>query len=309
MFTIRKQLAICLVLILAVVAQLLLLKSLAYSTSWVTWLSAEDITSPPPTPNFRIGGLEWDVEAYERAPELQFFREYFEEHCHGLRGIRAASCLSEELIRRIPKGTPKHEIFDAEFSPEDTFKSHLNGAKGYCVSYAGIAATSLLSVGIPARFLQVRPDDREGGHNIIEVWDDEKGWVLFDPFNDGLIENEGKYLSAIEAMGAAQVNHVKAGNDENVKGYLVDFYKGSNPFNTTLVYPEPWLSTRVGEKENGFFRGTFVGFGDGYIRYSLIQNILRVGLMVTGLALAGAILILMRSIFRKKGAGIKVHLD
>ena len=304
MFTIRKQLAICLVLFLAVTAQLWLLKSLAYSTSWVTWLSAEDMTTPPPAPNFRVGGLEWDVDYYKRAPELQFFREYFEQHCHELKGIRAASCLSENLIKRIPKGTPKHEIFDAEFSPEGTFKSHLDGEKGYCVSYAGIAATSLLAVGIPARFLQVRPDDREGGHNIIEVWDDEKGWVLFDPFNDGLIENEGKYLSAIGAIGAAQVNHVKAGQDESVKGYLVDFYKGANPFGTTLVYPEPWLYTRVGAKENAFFRGTFVGFGNGYFKYSVVQNILRIGLVLCSIALAGAILFLVRSIVRmEKGHG------
>ena len=302
MFSIKKLLGVCLVLIIALGAQLLLLKSLDYSTSWVTWLSTEELTTSPPTPNFRVGGLEWDVELYTQASELQFFRQYFEEHCQGLKGIPAASCLSENLIRRIPKGSPKHEIFDAEFSPEGTFRSHLNGAKGYCVSYAGITATSLLSVGIPARFLQLRPDDREGGHNIIEVWDDEQGWVLFDPFNDGLIESGGKYLSAPEALVAPTVNRVKAGKDESAQGYLLDYFKGTNPFNTTLVYPEPWLYTRVGKKENPVFRGTFVGFGDGYFRYSVIQNILRVGLFLAGLALLGAVLLLIRAMLRLRNA-------
>jgi hypothetical protein len=285
---------------LALAGQLWTLRSLDYSTSWVTWLSTQDLTDEPPSPNFSVEGLQWDVERYKQAPELQFFRGYFEEHCQGLKGVHAASCLSENLIKRIPKGTPKYQIFDADFSPEQTFKSHLDGAKGYCVSYAGITAASLLSVGIPSRFLQLRPYDREGGHNIIEVWDEEKGWVLFDPFNDGLIESEGKYLSAKEAINATTVSRVKAGADEGAQGYLLDYYEGANPFSSTLVYPEPWLYTRVGEKKSPIFRGTFVGFGQGYFRYSVLQNILRIGLVLTGIAFAVTVFFLIRSIFRSR---------
>lgn len=295
MFTTKTLLVICLISIIAIAGQLLILKSLAYSTSSVSWLSAEEMVNISPTPNFGLGELEWDVEVYKQAPELQFFREYFNEYCRGLLGIGAASCISENLIKRIPKGTPEHEIFDADFSPEKTFKEHLNGAQGYCVSYAGISATSLLSVGIPARFLSLRPDNKSGGHNIIEVWDDEYGWVMFDPFNDGLIESNGKYLSAFDAVGSERVNRVKAGKDESIQGYLTDYYKGRNPFDTTIVYPEPWLYTRVGEKKSAIFRGTFAGFGEGYFKYSVVQSVLRIGLVLFSIIFISAILLLIRS--------------
>jgi hypothetical protein len=265
--------------------QILLLKSLAYSTSTVSWT---DVGNPelkaPPMPNFQIGNLEWDVVRYSEAPELTFFREYFRSHCGDLKGIKAGSCISQNLIKKIPKGTPKDEIFFSNFDPEAVFKKHLAGAPGYCVSYAGITATALLSVGIPARFVQLRPADR-GGHNIVELWDEEKGWVLFDPFNDGLIEKDGRFLSAVEAFKADRVKRVDAENPGQKKGYLTDYFDERNPVSTTVVYPEPWLYTRVGEKESSVFRGAFVGFGQGFFKFSVLQTILRIGIILCGLVM------------------------
>lgn len=277
----KKYLIIAGVSLALLLGQLALLRYLDYSTAYVSWISvAQGEEFGRPTPGFSIGGFRWHVSDYERSPKLEPLRSFFRENCGEKKGIEAASCISLQLIGIIPKGSPKREIFDVDYSPAKAFQKHLEGEQGYCTNYAGMTSAMLLSVGIPARFLQIRAKDGIGGHNIIEVWDENEGWVLFDPFNNGVIEKDGKKLSATEAHFEESVTRVDAADRGAKRGHLPDYFANENRLQSSLVYPEPWLYTRVGEKEMPWFRGAYVGFGDGYFRFSLAQNLLRVGILV-----------------------------
>ncbi len=285
----RNPIIIAAAAVLLIVAQLAVLRYLDYSTAYVSWIefSPGDRTEDP-GPGFSVGDLRWDMDKYREAPQLEKLREFFREKCGTKKGVAAASCVSVELIRMIPKGTPKREIFDSDYSPGKAFQKHLEGEQGFCTNYAGISSAMLLSVGVPARFIQIRAKDGYGGHNIIEIWDEKYGWVLFDPFNNGLIEENGEPLSAIRAHFAERVQRVDASERGEKRGHLTDYYDKVNRLRTTLVYPEPWLYTRTGNKQLPVVRGSYVGFGDGYFRYSLAQNLLRVGIMACAAVLIAA---------------------
>lgn len=285
----KKYLIIAFVSLALLLGQLALLRYLDYSTAYVSWIDVtkgEDLGRP--TPDFSIGDIRWHVLEYERSRKLEPLRSFFRENCGEKKGIEAASCVSLQLIGIIPKGTPKREIFDTDYSPTKAFQKHLEGEQGFCTNYAGMASAMLLSAGIPARFLQIRAQDGIGGHNIIEVWEEKKGWVLFDPFNNGVIEKDGKRLSATEAHFEESVTRVDAAEPGAKRGHLPDYFAKENRLRSALVYPEPWLYTRVGEKEVPWFRGAYVGFGDGYLRFSLAQNLLRVGILICAAVLIAA---------------------
>ena len=288
----RKPLFIAFAALVLVFVQLVVLRYLDYSTSYVSWLNVKPGDKMgKPTPDFSLGGFKWEVKKYETAKSLATLRNYFREKCGQKKGIEAASCVSLDLIEIIPKGTPKREIFNSNYSPERAFEKHLEGEQGYCTNYAGISAAMLLSAGVPARFLQIRANDGIGGHNIIEIWDRKYGWVLFDPFNNGLIEKDGKPLSAVEAHFAEKVDRVDAEEPGVRRGHLPDYYDKENRLRSALVYPEPWLYTRVGSKYMPLVRGSFVGFGEGYFKYSLAQNLLRIGIVLCGAMLLIAIFV------------------
>ncbi|REJ75483.1 MAG: transglutaminase domain-containing protein [Acidobacteria bacterium] len=288
-----KYIIIGAVSLLLVFSQLALLRYLDYSSAYVEWIDVspgEELGRP--SPNFSIATIDWHVDKYAKSPKLKPLREFFRENCGDKRGIEAASCISLELIEIIPKGTPKREIFDVDYSPAKAFEKHLGGEQGFCTNYAGMTTAMLLSVGVPARFVQIRTEDGYGGHNITEVWDENEGWVLFDPFNNGLIEKNGGRLSATEAHFEESVTRVDASEPGMRRGHLPDYFEKENRLRTTLVYPEPWLYTRVGSKEAPFFRGAFVGFGQGFFRFSLAQNLLRVGILLfAGVFVASALAI------------------
>jgi hypothetical protein len=163
---------------------------------------------------------------------------------------------------------------------------HLGGAPGHCVSRAGLVATTLLSAGIPARVLQVVQPDV--GHNIIEVWDAEHNWVMFDP-NLGMVlrpTSPGPYLSAADVLSGehgfslVQVGDASPGADE-----LIGFYK-PDYFRSTFIYPEPWLYTRTAPKASFWpFGGRFTRAGGSSWQFGGAQFLLRFGVLACGIVL------------------------
>lgn len=271
---------ILLLIAIATVIQLMILKSLDYSISYVTWNYSSEILDQSPKPNFEIGYLIWDVEDYSKNESMTPFRTFFNDNCYGLEGIEAASCLSENFIKRVPFGEPSSEIFDANFNPVENFNDKLNGNPGHCVSYASMTVDTLLSVGIPARYIQILPKNKDG-HNLIEVWDKKYGWVVFDSLSDSLISDGNKFLSAIEAhTSQTPIKRVEANPKNPTVGYLTDYYEGENPFDNAIIYPDPWIYTRTAKKENFIYRYNFIGFGDGAFYYSYFQFILRFGILL-----------------------------
>jgi len=289
------------VLLLGLIAlQLVAMKSMHYTSSKISWHSIEEgLSETRPSPNFEIGDMQFNVEKYKSADELKPFREYFDKTCKNLEGIKAASCLSESFVEKVPFGTPSDELFFPSYSPVDEFEKHLNGKPGHCVSYSGITTTSLLSVGIPARMVQILSEEKDG-HNIIEVWDEKEGWVAFDPLSDTLLRSKGEYVSALEAVSTkTDLEKVEAGKENPTKGYLSEYYDGKTPFDKAITYPEPWLYTHVGEKESLIFRGTFVAFGEGYWEYGGLQTWFRYGVILFSILLLLASLSLIKSLYSK----------
>lgn len=270
-----------------IIGQTLCLWWLPYSTSELDYFSDEDApTQTPPTPNFQTGDIKWDVELYRAAPELEPFRRYFQEHCSNLLGIEAGVCLSDSFLKTIPFGMPESDFFDNDYSPAKALDQHLKGVSGHCVSYSGLTATALLSVGIPARVVQIIPREKKG-HTVVELWDDHTGWVLFDSLNGGLISNGKKYLGGIEAVNSNHVLHrVRTDQRGDHKSYLKEYYEGDSPFDGQTVYPEPYFYTRVGEKQSlPIYRGRFAVFGGHFFFLGPAQNFLRGGIVICLLGL------------------------
>lgn len=287
-----RSLLFCLLFVLLIAGQLLSLWLLPYSTSELNYFSAEQITEKEilPTPNFQLGDIQWNVETYRSAPELENFRQYFQQHCNGLQGIKAAVCLSNNFINVIPFGEPEKDFFNNSYSPSKALEQHLKGESGHCVTYSGLTATALLSVGIPATVVQIIPHQKEG-HTIINLWDAQAGWTLFDPLNGGLISNGKRYVSGIEAVRSNSALHRERAEPQiDNNGYLKEYYIGDSPFDGVVIYPEPYFYTRVGEKQAlPFYRGKFVVFGKNNFFLGDAQNLLRIGIVICLLGLFGAI--------------------
>lgn len=262
--------------------QLYTLEMLDYSTSYINWfLINEEINVPPPNDKFHIGNLEWNIKMYSESPDFEPFRQYFHIHCAGLKGVSAASCLSKNFIKTIPFGAPSEEIFEREYSPAMSFEKGLKGSPGHCVTYSTYTVNTLLSVGIPARFVQVFFEDK-AGHNVVEVWDEEKGWVFFDPLNNGVLSKNGREISALEAVSSEEkLELLDADTKTAARGYLTGSYNYAQErlFKNYVIYPEPWLYTRMGEKKSYFFRGSFAAFGDKSYLLGPLQNLLRFGII------------------------------
>lgn len=268
---------------------------LPYSSSIIE--SAETVGSgtPPSGGFFRLGSITWDLREFEADASLAVYREVFATYSRGTRGLDAVVNISDEFARRFPHGSPKDEFFLADYDPIHTLYAHLGGEGGHCVTRAGLVATTLLASGIPARVLQVLPPDLSG-HNIVEIWDDSEGWVLFDPTTGyafrrrGRDEKSGSYLSGEEAASSpGPVEIVPLGK---VPANVGDPRAFISPrfFAGTLVYPEPWLYTRVGERYSHWpFGGRFVKLGAGGWQTGPLQDLLRTGIVVCLLGSAAAL--------------------
>ena len=235
-----------------------------YSTSWIQRVDEADLLKAP-TETFRAGPIEWNMALYRSAPELQAFRDTFGPECGGQSGLQAARCVTDLLKARSPSGAPRVEFVDAEFDPAGMLHEHMGGAPGHCTARSAMTATSLLALGVPARIVQVLPQNTRG-HNLVEVWDVTHGWLLFDPHFDS------PYLLGDSFLSAVQLSQIQGGlrwrrpaegqPDPNL-------FAGS-----TVHYPEPWLYTRVGERCARWpFRGCFAQVGPIQFRYGWGQRL------------------------------------
>jgi hypothetical protein len=130
---------------------------------------------------------------------------------------------------------------------------HLSGAPGHCTSRSFMTATGLLAMGKPARVAQLLATNSEG-HNVVEVYDPVRGWLLFDP------HYESSVLLGDEFVSAVKLTQVEGGlrwrrPKENAPD--PNIFAGA-----TISFPEPWLYTRVGQRcSNWPFRACFEQIG------------------------------------------------
>jgi hypothetical protein len=227
------------------------LRRLDYSTSWIVGGAADEAAMAPTASSIRVGELEWRVPLYAQAPELEPYRLEF-AGCGALEGLDAATCVYAVLDRSSPLGDPITEFVDASYDPSFALAQHLKGAAGHCTTRAALTSTALLAFGKPARVVQLLPG-HGNGHNLTEVFDPQKGWVIFDPSTgDWLADEQGHPVSAASIARGSAVRwaRMKAGPDVSVYRFA------------TALFPEPWLYTRVGQRAATWpFRGTFVRLG------------------------------------------------
>jgi len=225
--------------------------------------------------------MRWEVEQFSSAPGLAPFRRYFFETCGGQTGTEAAICLSQAFDRAFPAGTPKHEFLERHFDPIAHFEAHLSGQPGHCVNRSAMLATTLLSVGIPARVASFCPRWGWGGHYLIEVWTAADGWTVVDPTEMGLV-------GSIRPNSAAEIKRMSG----SLRLFNADGTVRQDPYPLSesiargeLVYPEPWLYTRTGPRFSFWpFRGKFVQVGMYSWRFSTALLLCRVALVISTLA-------------------------
>jgi hypothetical protein len=231
-------------------------KALPYATCLMAYADIATAASDP-SHGFSIESVRWDLEHFSSAPELAPFRRYFFERCGGQTGTQAAICLSQAFDHAFPFGTPKHEFLERNFDPVSNFEAHLSGEPGHCVSRSAMLATTLLSVGIPARVVSFTPRSGWGGHTLVEVWAGAD-WVAVDPSKVGLVGSS-------RPNSAAEIKRVS----RSLRLFNADGSVRQDPYPLSpsvasgeLVYPEPWLYTRTGPRFSFWpFRGRFVQVG------------------------------------------------
>lgn len=240
------------------------LRSLPYSTSRIERVSEEEVLLTPGQV-FKAGSLTWDLGLYRSAPELKPFRDSFEPQCSGKAGLDAARCVTDVIKASSPRGDPRVEFVDADFDPAKALRAHLEGAPGHCTTRSAMATTGLLSLGVPARIVQVLPLTTTG-HNLLEVWDPTHGWMLFDPHFDSSYLLGDSFLSAVHLSQIHEGLRWRRSSDGQVDPNI---YAGS-----TIHYPEPWLYTRVGDRCATWpFRGCFAEVGPSQFRYGPAQQL------------------------------------
>jgi hypothetical protein len=235
------------------------------------------VAASDPSHGFSIGSVRWEVEQFSSAPGLAPFRRYFFETCGGQTGTQAAICLSQAFDRAFPAGTPKHEFLERHFDPAANFEAHLSGQPGHCVSRSAMLATSLLSVGIPARVASFSPRTGWGGHTLVEVWAGSD-WVTVDPSETGLV-------GSIRPNSAAEIKRMSG----SLRLFNADGNVRQDPYLLSesiargeLVYPEPWLYTRTGPRFSFWpFRGKFIQVGMYSWRFSTPLLLCRVAFVIS----------------------------
>jgi hypothetical protein len=228
------------------------LRALPYSTSWIRTADAAE-ASRPAERTFALGALRWDLEVYRQAPSLNAFRDSFEPQCGTLEGLEAARCVLDIVRAKSANGAPKSEFVDASFDPAAVLREHLAGAPGHCTSRSFMTATALLSMGKPARVAQLLATNSEG-HNVIELYDPVRGWLIFDPHYESSVLRGDDFVSTVmltQLEGGLRWRRPKdSAPDPNM-------FAGA-----TISFPEPWLYTRVGERCARWpFRGCFEQIG------------------------------------------------
>jgi hypothetical protein len=189
-------------------------------------------------------------------------------------------CLSRAFDHAFPAGTPKHEFLERHFDPVADFEAHLSGQPGHCVNRSAMLATTLLSVGIPARVASFTPRSGWGGHTLVEVWSGAD-WVVVDPTEMGLV-------GSIRPNSAVEIK----GRSDALRLFNADGSVRQDPYPLSasivageLVYPEPWLYTRTGPRFSFWpFRGKFIQLRMYGWRFSTPLLLSRVAFVISMLA-------------------------
>jgi len=248
----------------AALLQSLFYLSLPYRSSWIVATTLDEAATVP-SPDFRLGSIEWSVSAYSVEPSLEPFRTAFRNTCGEKRGLPAALCVAEAISRQFPYGSPATEFTDRKFDPVGHMQRHAAGDAGHCMNRVAIVAAQLLSVGIPARVTQLFPGAGRG-HNVVEVWGEPDGWVMVDP-----------------SYGSPNRPDIR-------------LYKGR------VLYPEPWLYLRVGARSAPWpFRGAFACLGASALECGGTHDLLRLGIFASGLASVGFLVGALRARSRRPG--------
>jgi hypothetical protein len=278
--------------------QLTALRSLPYSRASLRTLSAEKAAQA--SDRLMLDDLDWHPERYAVAASLQPIRAIVGDHCPGSSGYQLAICLTNLFARQFPHGMPTREFFDKDHDPVAVFEAHLAGEPGHCVSRSGMLAVALLATGTPARVVQVL--DRAGvhGHNVVEVWD-AGSWRLLDPSFAGHLEAADGKTSALdmksppfprwrpvaERVPVAGVNQAQALHD----------YAERRLQEALIIYPEPWLYTRVGPPLSAWpFTGRFLLVGDPSIWVGRGQVLLQAGAGISLMLGLGILLSLLKGL-------------
>lgn len=260
----RRHLAVGLSLLTLAAGGVIALASLPYSTSWIDRVD-EDQLLLTPGQTFRAGPVLWDLALYRSAPELQAFRDTFGPECGDRVGLEAARCVTDIIKAKSPRGNPRIEFVDASFVPATALRAHMEGAAGHCTTRSAMTATGLLALGVPARIVQVLPQELRG-HNLVEVWAPALGWLLFDPHFDSSYLLGDSFLSAVKLSrieGGLRWRRPSEGQPDP------NLFAGA-----TISYPEPWLYTRVGARCASWpFRGCFAQAGPTQFRYGPAQRL------------------------------------
>jgi len=235
------------------------------------------VTESDPSHGFSIGSVRWEVGQFSSAPGLAPFRRYFFGTCGGRTGTQAAVCLSQALERAFPDGAPKHEFFQRDFDPVVDFEAHLSGQPGHCVNRSAMLATTLLSVGIPARVATFTPRTGWGGHTLVEVWAGT-AWVVVDPTEVGLVGAIGPNSASELKRTSGSLRLFNADGRVRQDPYLLS----ESIARGELVYPEPWLYTRAGPRFSFWpFRGKFIQVGRYSWRFSTPLLLCRVAFVIS----------------------------
>jgi hypothetical protein len=272
--------------------QLFVLRRFDYSKAWLVHASMQEARAPRDP--LALGDLHWDPARYQRSPALAPLRALVADHCAGKSSVATAECVSDLFARHFAHGIPAREFFDAEYSPAADLAEHLGGAPGHCVTRSGLLAAALLSAGFPARVVQLMPRTG-GGPNVAEVWDAARGWVLVDPSFRVTIEGSDGTASAAAAQASpAQVRwRLNTALHEVVgAGSPINFGNLSRLVAGHLVYPDPWLYTRVGHRSAPApFQARFVIVGPPSFRLGIVQPLLHIGITLALLGLLGSVLL------------------
>jgi hypothetical protein len=258
------------------IALLVLLRALPYSSVYLASVEAGEATARP-TPDFALGTVSWPVETLAADPALQPFRQAMRASCGDAKGLAAAACVTAVLAERTPVGEPPDEYVSVAFDPVAHFERHMAGAPGHCLTRSAILATELLSVGIPARVVQLLPAQGKG-HTVTEVWDDIRGWTMVDPSTGGYLSAGGRGSGAELLADPSRLEWTAFGEASSAESdarrrYFQDLLTGN------LLYPEPWLYLRRGERVAPWpYRGQYARVGPEILTLGPAQQALAVAI-------------------------------